>query len=185
MSSTSSLLSNTSSLQLGATSATLQQSTTATLLQQQKQMDVSLTPSTSSNLHHTNLTPTLSRQPGSDDDDSGCALEDYAWVPPDLKPDQIRQYFECIPEEKRPYVNSVGESYRLKQMLYQLPPHDNDAAYCNEMSSEEKEALKQFTVQRKRDALGRGKAVQIPLTNSENIVCQAVIDFNHFYIKHK
>lgn len=24
------------------------------------------------------------------DDDSGCALEDYTWVPSDLRPDQVR-----------------------------------------------------------------------------------------------
>ena len=25
------------------------------------------------------------------DDDSGCALEEYTWVPPGLKPDQVSQ----------------------------------------------------------------------------------------------
>ena len=25
------------------------------------------------------------------DDDSGCALEEYTWVPPGLKPDQVRE----------------------------------------------------------------------------------------------
>jgi hypothetical protein len=27
------------------------------------------------------------------DDDSGCALEEYTWVPPGLKPDQVAQLF--------------------------------------------------------------------------------------------
>ena len=27
------------------------------------------------------------------DDDSGCALEEYTWVPPGLKPDQVGFYF--------------------------------------------------------------------------------------------
>ena len=27
---------------------------------------------------------------GHSDDDSGCALEEYTWVPPGLKPDQVR-----------------------------------------------------------------------------------------------
>lgn len=27
------------------------------------------------------------------DDDSGCALEEYTWVPPGLRPDQVRKYF--------------------------------------------------------------------------------------------
>lgn len=26
------------------------------------------------------------------DDDSGCALEEYAWVPPGLKPEQVTSY---------------------------------------------------------------------------------------------
>lgn len=26
------------------------------------------------------------------DDDSGCALEEYAWVPPGLKPEQVRTH---------------------------------------------------------------------------------------------
>ena len=29
--------------------------------------------------------------PGQSDDDSGCALEEYTWEPPGLKPDQVRR----------------------------------------------------------------------------------------------
>ena len=29
------------------------------------------------------------RQAAHSDDDSGCALEEYTWVPPGLKPDQV------------------------------------------------------------------------------------------------
>ena len=42
------------------------------------------------------------------DDDSGCALEEYTWVPPGLKPDQVRQ-FAWIPNTpiiKTTYVPS-------------------------------------------------------------------------------
>jgi prickle len=39
---------------------------------------------------------------------------------------QVHLYFSTIPEEKIPYVNSVGEKYRIKQLLHQLPPHDNE-----------------------------------------------------------
>lgn len=30
------------------------------------------------------------------DDDSGCALEEYAWVPPGLRPDQVRSLPEVF-----------------------------------------------------------------------------------------
>ncbi|NWY74699.1 PRIC1 protein, partial [Erithacus rubecula] len=90
------------------------------------------------------------------DDDSGCALEEYAWVPPGLRPEQVQLYFACLPEEKVPYVNSPGEKHRIKQLLYQLPPHDNEVRYCQSLSEEEKKELQMFSSQRKKEALGRG-----------------------------
>lgn len=39
---------------------------------------------------------------------------------------QVQLYFSCLPEDKVPYVNSSGEKFRIKQLLYQLPPHDNE-----------------------------------------------------------
>lgn len=121
-----------------------------------------------------NVNSLIARQTTSDDDDSGCALEEYTWVPPGLKPDQVHQYFSSISEDKIPYVNSFGEKYRIKQLLNQLPPHDNEARYCNPLSAEELEQLKLFSQQRKREALGRAVARQIPLTNVGQIDCKHV-----------
>ncbi|XP_072942649.1 uncharacterized protein [Epargyreus clarus] len=95
------------------------------------------------------------------DDDSGCALEEYTWVPPGLRPEQVHLYFSAIPEDKVPYVNSVGERYRLKQLLQQLPPQDNEVRYCHALSDEERKELRLFSAQRKREALGRGQARQL------------------------
>lgn len=39
---------------------------------------------------------------------------------------QVHQYYSSLPEEKVPYVNSPGEKHRIKQLLHQLPPHDNE-----------------------------------------------------------
>ena len=39
---------------------------------------------------------------------------------------QVQLYFSCLPEDNVPYVNSPGEKFRIKQLLYQLPPHDNE-----------------------------------------------------------
>uniref|UniRef100_A0A3P8Q207 Prickle homolog 2b n=1 Tax=Astatotilapia calliptera TaxID=8154 RepID=A0A3P8Q207_ASTCA len=112
------------------------------------------------------------------DDDSGCALEEYAWVPPGLKPEQVHQYYSSLPEDKVPYVNSPGEKYRIKQLLNQLPPHDNEfmfswfhghvifiqVRYCNSLDDEEKRELKLFSNQRKRENLGRGNVRPLPVT---------------------
>ncbi|XP_072310971.1 prickle-like protein 1 [Eucyclogobius newberryi] len=96
------------------------------------------------------------------DDDSGCALEEYSWVPPGLRPEQIQMYFSCLPEEKVPYVNSPGEKHRIRQLLYQLPPHDNEVRYCHSLTEEEKRELQMFSSQRKREALGRGTPRILP-----------------------
>lgn len=98
------------------------------------------------------------------DDDSGCALEEYAWVPPGLKPEQVHQYYSSLPEDKVPYVNSPGEKHRIKQLLHQLPPHDNEVRYCNTLDEEEKRELKLFSNQRKRENLGRGNVRPFPVT---------------------
>uniref|UniRef100_A0A3Q2QDM0 Prickle homolog 1b n=1 Tax=Fundulus heteroclitus TaxID=8078 RepID=A0A3Q2QDM0_FUNHE len=96
------------------------------------------------------------------DDDSGCVLEEYAWVPPGLRPEQVQMYFACLPEDKVPYVNSPGEKHRIRQLLYQLPPHDNELRYCQSLTEEEKRELQIFSNQRKREALGRGTPKILP-----------------------
>lgn len=48
---------------------------------------------------------------------------------------QVHQYYNCLPEEKVPYINSPGEKYRIKQLLHQLPPHDNEVKRHNKILS--------------------------------------------------
>ncbi|XP_034393130.1 prickle planar cell polarity protein 3 isoform X3 [Cyclopterus lumpus] len=105
------------------------------------------------------------------DDDSGCASEEYAWVPPGLKPEQVYQYFSCLPEDRVPYVNSLGERYRIKQLLHQLPAHDSESQYCNTLDEEEKKELRLFSQQRKRENLGRGVVRLFPVTMT-GAICQ-------------
>uniref|UniRef100_A0A6P7F6Z9 Protein prickle-like n=1 Tax=Diabrotica virgifera virgifera TaxID=50390 RepID=A0A6P7F6Z9_DIAVI len=74
----------------------------------------------------------------------------------------VHLYFSALPEDKVPYVNSVGERYRVRQLLQQLPPHDNEVRYCHALSDEERKELRLFSAQRKREALGRGAVRQVP-----------------------
>ncbi|XP_030387102.1 protein prickle [Scaptodrosophila lebanonensis] len=138
--------------------------------QHQHQLSPALsTPSPPSLLHHPSSAhapflagPHMDMQRQShSDDDSGCALEEYTWVPPGLRPDQVRLYFSQIPDDKVPYVNSPGEQYRVRQLLHQLPPHDNEVRYCHSLTDEERKELRLFSTQRKRDALGRGNVRQL------------------------
>ena len=74
-----------------------------------------------------------------------------------------------------PYVNSVGEKYRIRQLLHQLPPHDNEVRYCSSLSEDEKKELRLFSAQRKREALGRGTARQLPVQEGQ-IACDHGMD---------
>lgn len=74
---------------------------------------------------------------------------------------QVHLYFSALPEDKIPYAGSAGERERVKQLLQQLPPHDNEARYCSGLAEEEKRELRVFAAQRKREALGRGHASQL------------------------
>lgn len=44
---------------------------------------------------------------------------------------QVHLYFSQIPEDKVPYVNSAGERHRVRQLLQQLPPHDNEVSFVS------------------------------------------------------
>lgn len=108
--------------------------------------------------------------PHASDNDSGCALEEYAWVPPGISKPQVHAYMSSLPDDKVPYVNSVGEKYRIRQLLQQLPPHDNEVRYCNSLTEDEKRELRLFSSRRKREALGRGSVRPLP-TEKDNTKC--------------
>lgn len=70
---------------------------------------------------------------------------------------QVQMYFSCLPEDRVPYVNSPGEKHRIRQLLYQLPPHDNEVRDNEESgavtapSTEEMLPLKKETNTTKND----------------------------------
>ncbi|PKU28278.1 prickle-like protein hypothetical protein [Limosa lapponica baueri] len=51
-----------------------------------------------------------------------------------LTEETVHQYYSCLPEDKVPYVNSPGEKSRIKQLLHQLPPHDNEFSEIKALS---------------------------------------------------
>ena len=66
------------------------------------------------------------------------------------------KYMDSLPEEKRPLVGTEGAKYRRKQMMNQLPIHDHDAEYCDNLTEEEKEKMNDFCKMRNEQALGVG-----------------------------
>ena len=92
---------------------------------------------------------------------------------------QVHRYFSCLPEVKVPYINSMGEQYRMRQLLWQLPPHDTDNRFCHDLSEEEKVEHANFNILRKKEAMGRGSVRPLPVTIQG---CNCVkVSFYHWY----
>lgn len=117
------------------------------------------------------------------DDDSGCVMEEYAWIPSGAKPDtvcwtsdcttliqqvQVHSYFGMLPEEKVPYVNSAGDQWRRRELQKQLPPQDSDAHYCRSLSPPEAKELAAFATARQKECLGRGSITRLPCNNQKH-----------------
>ena len=89
---------------------------------------------------------------------------------------QVNDYMNNLDNDE---IKTIGEKSRIKQLLHQLPPHDNEARYCNGLSDEEKRELRLFSARRKREALGRGSMRPLPIA-LDNLPCYQV-RINGFY----
>uniref|UniRef100_UPI00358EAA53 prickle planar cell polarity protein 3-like isoform X2 n=1 Tax=Myxine glutinosa TaxID=7769 RepID=UPI00358EAA53 len=105
------------------------------------------------------------------DNDSGCALEDFGWVPPGLAAEQVQRYFRCLPEDRVPLLHSPGENYRRQQLLRQLPLHDRDARHCSSLDQSSLCQFRAFVAQRQRKSIDRGLVKTLP-TNSMELLCR-------------
>ena len=66
------------------------------------------------------------------------------------------KYMDALPPQMKLKVGSDGAKYRRKQMMYQLPIHDHDESYCDNLTESEKESMRQFSEHRNQNALGVG-----------------------------
>ena len=72
-------------------------------------------------------------------------------------PVQAEAYFKGLPAAKAPVRGTPGEKYHQKQLIRQLPAHDVDLMYCNELSQEEAKQMELFARMRKEKCVGRGE----------------------------
>ncbi|KAF8373796.1 prkl-1 [Pristionchus pacificus] len=103
------------------------------------------------------------------DDDSGCIVDEYAWLPSGVRPDTVHAYFSSLPAERVPLVGSSGAKWRLRQLRHQLPPHDSDPAYCGHLKDEDEvRQLAHFDKRRQEECLGRGTVQLVPYDRAPN-----------------
>lgn len=65
----------------------------------------------------------------------------------------MRQYFESLPEDKVPKINTSGERYREQQLSYQWPKQDLALTYCNHIEPQNKASYEDFVAGRNEIAI--------------------------------
>lgn len=66
---------------------------------------------------------------------------------------QVRHYFDSLPVDKVPKINTVGEQYREQQLSYQWPKQDLALSYCHHIESQNSGSYEDFVGGRNEIAL--------------------------------
>lgn len=66
------------------------------------------------------------------------------------------EYIASLPKEKQPIRGTEGGQYRRKQLMRQLPPHDQEPGACHDLTPQEKQEMDVFVTQYREKALGAG-----------------------------
>ena len=69
---------------------------------------------------------------------------------------QAQEFIESLPQEKQPIKGTEGAQYRRKQLMRQLPPHDQEPTACHDLTQQEKKEMDVFVTQYRQQALGVG-----------------------------
>eukprot|EP00493_Phyllostaurus_siculus_P027878 UN28226 len=77
----------------------------------------------------------------------------------------ITKYMAALPKEKAPHLTEEGFQYRQKQLMQQLPAHDFNDEYCDDLTDREKQKMKDFSKKRNEEASGQG-AIKEQLDNT-------------------
>lgn len=85
-----------------------------------------------------------------------AAKKNFMFMPEGTNPQTISKYMAALPKEKAPHLTEEGFNYRQKQLLQQLPAHDFDDTYCDDLSDKEKQKMKDFNRKRNEEASGQG-----------------------------
>lgn len=85
---------------------------------------------------------------------------------------QARAYFADLPANQRPIQDTPGNRFWQKQKVRQLPAHDIDILFCNELTDEECKQMELFIKIRREKFLGRGEIfMRTPGDTSRSWVC--------------
>lgn len=69
----------------------------------------------------------------------------------------MAKYLDAIPKDKAAHHDEAGAQYRSKQLAKQLPAHDFDEAFCDNLTDAEREKMRNFNERRNEEAAGQGE----------------------------
>lgn len=83
------------------------------------------------------------------------------WVPPNASPDVVSDYMETLGTAQIPVAGSDAAHKRKQQLEFQVPPHDLDAALCDNLSETEAQQLQQYVQKLRDQCVGQGIVVRV------------------------
>lgn len=83
------------------------------------------------------------------------------WVPPNAAPDVISDYMEKLGAAQIPVAGSDAAHKRKQQLEFQVPPHDLDAALCDNLTETEAQQLQQYVQKLRDQCVGQGIVVRV------------------------
>uniref|UniRef100_H2YE76 Testin n=1 Tax=Ciona savignyi TaxID=51511 RepID=H2YE76_CIOSA len=74
----------------------------------------------------------------------------------------VDSYVSALPKDKQPIVGSAGAKYRKKQLMRQLPSHDQEPNECHDLTPQETTEMSLFVKQYREKALGVARVEENP-----------------------
>ncbi|XP_002123524.2 testin [Ciona intestinalis] len=91
---------------------------------------------------------------------------EYEWTPPASDPKLIDSYVRALPKDKQPIVGTAEAKHRKKQLMRQLPSHDQEPSECHDLTEQETKEMSLFVKQYREKALGVAKIEENPKLKS-------------------
>ncbi|XP_073846740.1 testin LIM domain protein [Musca autumnalis] len=83
------------------------------------------------------------------------------WVPPNVAPDVVADYLEKLGTTNVPVAGSEAAAKRKQQLEFQVPPHDLDAEFCDNLTEAESTQLQQYVQKIRENCVGQGSVVRV------------------------
>ena len=77
---------------------------------------------------------------------------------------------KSLPKEKQPIAGTEGAKYRKKQLMRQLPPHDQEPKECHDLTPQETTEMQLFVKQYRQKSLGVAKLVEEKSTKVQMLI---------------